>query len=360
MIKTANVKNIITMAIVFLSLGLSHGLYSVSPLKLKLDRKFSVGESKPVLNSISAVQEDRKGNFYILDRKAFNVHKFSTSGKYLLSFGNKGEGPGDIIRPNTLSLTSDGKIIVNEERDFLSIFDENGVFLEKIKIPSGLSLHYLNDNLFYAWVWTPEKKQQVLLNRNGKIVKTFFSVPKEAFSVNVADETGRAVMFSFFAREYSPYFIFSQYKNQSIVGISNKYEILLLNRNGTVTNKIHRRIKPGTFKPAELKYLENEINSQRKLPGFVQKKLAAKIPKFKNYFTQILLSDQYIWLFRVADNIAKENSVVPVDLYTHDMTFKGKITLKKPPVFISEKRIYFIETNEEDDLILEICNYSIK
>jgi len=328
-------------------------------IELNLEKKFSLGQKEIFFDSITSVYEDKMENFYVLDHKAYKLYKFSKNGKMLISFGERGRGPGDFSNPHSVHITPEGNIAVNEVKDFVSIFDNQGKFLTRIKVSRGLDLNLINNNLFYVWIWTPGGKQQALVNKNGKILKSFFSVSREEFSINAADEKGRSVMINNFAEEYTPFLLFNQYKNYSIVGITNKYKILLLNKNGEILNEIYRDIKPGIISQEEKEYFKNEININRKLPDFAKKKFIKKIPKYKNYFNHILISEPYFWIFRIKENIVNQNSLVPVDLYTFNMKFRGTLKIKKIPLFISPKYIYFEETKRQEDLLLVKYKYSI-
>ena len=351
-----------TLFLFFILWTLGTALYpgNGKSIKLNLEKKFSLGQKEIFFESITSVYEDKTENFYILDHKAYKVYKFSKNGKMLISFGERGLGPGDFANPHSVHITPGGNIAVNEVKNFVSIFDNQGKFLDRIKVARGLDLNLINNNLFYVWIWTPGGKQQALVNKNGKILKSFFSVSREAFSINAPDETGRSVMINNFAGEYTPFLLFNQYENYSIVAVTNKYEILLLNRDGKILNKIYRDIKPGIISQEEKEYFKNEININRKLPDFAKKIFTRKIPKYKNYFNHILISGPYLWIFRIKENIVNQNSFVPVDLYTINMEFRGSMRIKKIPLFISPKYIYFEETNNQEDLLLVKYKYSVR
>jgi len=151
-------------------------------------------------------------------------------------------------------------------------FDENGKFLNRIKLPKGLDLNFLNSDLFYGWVWTPEGKQQVLIDKNGKILKTFFSVPNDKFSINAADKTGRLVMFNYFAEEYTPFLLSHQCNGHAAIGVTDKYEIILIDKNGKILNKISRDIPPGIINAEEKEYFKRQITGSNTLPDFAKKK----------------------------------------------------------------------------------------
>ena len=100
----------------------------------------------------------------MLDQKAYKIYKFSPNGKLLLSFGNKGEGPGDMQRPHYIRLTPENCLAVCEEIGYVSFFDAKGNFLKRNRVPKGLELTYINNNLYYGWEWKRKSKQQVLVN----------------------------------------------------------------------------------------------------------------------------------------------------------------------------------------------------
>ncbi len=351
------IKKISVIVILLASINL---LYPGNPLNLNLEKIFEIGQRKIFFKSITSVYEDELENVYVLDQKAYKVYKFSREGELQLAFGNRGQGPGDFISPHSLFVTSEGNIIVNDIKDFVSVFDKQGKFLSRIKVSKGLDLNFLNNNLFYAWVWTEKGRQQVLVDKNGKIQSSFFSVTKEDFSINLPDETGRLVMFNFFTNEYTPFLLFSRFKNHGIIGVTDKYEILLVNQDGKIIGKFSRDIKPGIISPEETEYFKKQINDSHRLPDSVKKGFIRKIPRFKNYFNHILISGSYVWVFRVRNNILEEESPLEIDLFKIDSKFIGTLAIKGLPLFISEKYIFFEGTNVQEDLLLLKYKYNIK
>lgn len=334
-------------------------LFPESLLKLNLKKEMTLGDRDIFFQNIASVYEDKGENFIVLDPKAYKVYKFSPSGKLLIAFGDRGLGPGCFVNPSRIFVTTEGNIVVNEIRDFVSTFDESGKFLNRIKLPKGLDLNFLNSDLFYGWVWTPEGKQQVLIDKNGKIIKTFFSVSADKFSFNAADKTGRSVMFNYFTEEYTPFLLSHQYNDHAVIGVTDKYEVILIDKNGKILNKISRDIPPGIISEEEKEYFKRQITGSNKLPDFAKKKFLKKVPNYKNYFNNIVVSASLVWIFRIKDDVTHQGSFIPVDLFTFDMKFKGTLKIERMPYFISPKYIYFEETNSEDDLLLVKYSYSL-
>jgi len=75
------------------------------------------------------------GCFYVSDGyRNSRVVKFSASGKYLLSWGSKGDRPGQFDLPHGLDLDSAGNVYVaDRENSRVQIFDPNGKFIREWK-----------------------------------------------------------------------------------------------------------------------------------------------------------------------------------------------------------------------------------
>ena len=326
-------------------------------LKLELKKAVEVGRHGVVLRSITSVCEDRQGNFYLLDRKAYRVYKFSPLGRLILSFGRRGKGPGDFAYPHHISCEANGNVVVSEEVGFFSIFDGSGKFIRRIPARNGLGVIYINDEMFYGWHWKRDLKEQVFFNKEGRVFAIFFKIPVDSFSVTVTDKTGRSVMFNYFIPEYTPHFLFSMYDGLFALGVSNEYDILLINRAGRFLGQITRKVEPPVISSEEREILRKRIMKLERIPDFVRKKIAKKIPRHKNYFYRMLLCKNYLFLFRVPDNI--EDKRIPVDVFTLSGRFLGTGTVTKIPAFVSDRYFYTVE-EENEKLLLVKYAYKIR
>jgi DNA-binding beta-propeller fold protein YncE len=70
------------------------------------------------------------------------VSKFSKDGKFLMSWGHEGKGPGEFNNPHTIAIDSRGRLFVGDRsNNRIQIFDQNGKFLEEWRQfarPSGI------------------------------------------------------------------------------------------------------------------------------------------------------------------------------------------------------------------------------
>ena len=86
-------------------------------------------------------------------RPTDRILKFSKDGKYIKSWGKRGNGPGEFDTPHQLAMDSTGRLFVADRvNNRIQIFDQDGKFLEEWKQfgrPSGLYIDR-NDNLYSA------------------------------------------------------------------------------------------------------------------------------------------------------------------------------------------------------------------
>jgi hypothetical protein len=342
---------------IFILTWFSFFLYADKPLTWEIKKILELGKDDLIFYSITSISEDRNGNFYVLDHKAYKIYKFSPNGKLLLSFGNKGQGPGDMQWPHYIRLTPENRLAVCEEIGYVSFFDTKGNFLNRIRVPKGLVLTYINNSLYYGWEWKRKSKQQLLVNEKGEILKSLFEVSRDLFSVSAPDETGRMVMTSYAVREYTPGFCFSSYNDYSVVAVGDRYEILLLNNKGEVEKRIQRDVKPAKISPKERDYFKKKINSKRSFHDFTKKAFIKKIPEVKNYFADILISEKYIFVFRVKEDVMDEKAFIPVDIFSLRGEYMGTAAFNNEPMLISDQYAYDVKSVDEDLLLVK---YSYK
>jgi hypothetical protein len=221
---------------------------------------------------------------------------------------------------------------------------------------------YIGTDSFYAWIWRPDDKQQILCDASNTTVRTFHSVAKGSFSVNVPDSSGRAVMFNYPRAEFAPAFLFSHSGKYSAIAVSDTYEITLLDNNGKNVGSINRDIPHARIEKQERDYFARDIESfskQRDWPKSVTRKILKIIPEEKTFFDRILLTSRFVFVCRIKDDITKEESPVPVDVFSIGGTFLGTVNIADKPIFVSKKYMYFVQSDEEGNLFLVRMDYQL-
>ena len=105
---------------------------SVKDLKVELKEIFTIKgfeEDQPEERNIAmpmAVDVDKEGNIFILDRKTTSTKKFSENGEFIKSFGRQGSGPGEARFASALNIIGDTIVVVDMGGNKLTKFDLNG------------------------------------------------------------------------------------------------------------------------------------------------------------------------------------------------------------------------------------------
>jgi hypothetical protein len=202
---------------------------------------------------------------------------------------------------------------VADDMYHISFFQPDGIFIKRLQLSNRLDIGFIGQYRFYAWIWRPEDKQQVMLDRENNIIKTFNGVAKGLFSVSAPDSSGRAVMFNYAPDEYAPSLLYAHSGNFTAIAISNTYEILILDNKGNISKKILRNIKP------------EKIGKKEK---------------------------------RIKPDITQEETPYPVDIFSLQGSFLGTARFMEKPIFISGENMYFINSDKEGNLYLVRKSYT--
>jgi len=106
-------------------------------LVLEFKEDFSLGGSEAqgdyAFDKVGTFIVDDAGMIYVLDTKSAHIKVFDTSGKYLRTIGRKGQGPGELERPMTLSINrTTGELAVHQGSRRMSFFKTDGTFLRHL------------------------------------------------------------------------------------------------------------------------------------------------------------------------------------------------------------------------------------
>ena len=88
-------------------------------LKVELKEVLKINgfiEGQPEERNIAmpmAVDADKEGNIFVLDRKSASVKKFSKNGEFIKSFGREGTGPGESREVSAMNIIGDTVVVVD-------------------------------------------------------------------------------------------------------------------------------------------------------------------------------------------------------------------------------------------------------
>jgi hypothetical protein len=332
-------------------------------VSIELGPAIEIGRADLLFGSIVSLCEDDGGHFYVLDRLERTVFKFSPDGRLMLKFGRKGQGPGDFQSPGRIAFTGQGELAVLEDVGSVSFHRTDGAFVRRLDLNGRLGLGYVGPDRFYGWEWRPDSRQQLLVDARNAVLETFHAIARDRFSTVLPDETGRSVMFNYDHEAYVPQFLFAYGAGLSAIGMSDRYEIALLDEKGRSVATIRRDVKPAKISDGEKDFLERGLRDfvrSKSWPDRVARELAKKIPARKNIVSTVLISAARVFVFRFPPDIAAEAPRLPVDILTRAGVFLGTVELPEEPIFISAGAMYFSRTDTDGNVYLTKRTYSIR
>jgi hypothetical protein len=114
-------------------------LYRSSTIKLETAKTFgSQTDWKSLfydMHKSLAIGPD--GSIFISNNRQHTIFKFSSSGKLIARFGRKGQGPGDLYFPQSISVLDDKYLVVGEYATArrISLFNLDGKFKQVLRTP---------------------------------------------------------------------------------------------------------------------------------------------------------------------------------------------------------------------------------
>lgn len=226
-----------------------YGLFFLSLLyceeKIELMQALSIGKNSGdenyIFGRISDIAIDPKCNIFALDTAKWKVSKFSKEGKFLLSVGGKGQGPGEInTYPVAIETDNDGNLIVAEFRK-VSMFDNEGKFLGSFKLDFQCNDFFIDD-----------KNRIILLGlKDGKIFHIYNREGEELFSfrkpLEVPEKYSKYKELPNMKLPFKVYFT----KNKRLIYMNPyKYELFILDKRNQLVKRITH--KSEFYKSAEV------------------------------------------------------------------------------------------------------------
>lgn len=135
------------------------------------------GDSTQVFANILSAATDDSINIYILE--PWYVKKFSNNGKYLITFGQRGAGPGELNGPLLLCANSKKELFIYEANGRrISIFNQNGTFLHCFNIRQSNVFSMVVDSNGNIYIASYHDNSVIhKYSRNGKYLMSFGDYP---------------------------------------------------------------------------------------------------------------------------------------------------------------------------------------
>jgi hypothetical protein len=286
---------------------------------------------------------DKMGNMYVLDWAQKRIQKYDPSGKYLLTIGRKGQGPGEFGNIWMMRFDGKGRIyatdIVNRR---VSFFDtETGEYREAAKMESGVGgVTFLSNGTAFTYKDAREDTPTgsiftLVWGIYGPDFKLLTEFRKDQLDMTNLPDYGEPALFlaGIMSRNaFKPTTATAVTPDERIiVGFPEQYEFDVYDGSGRRTLKIRRaweplpvtdRHKDYFFETSVLDFLA----SSRVRPKDEDVRKAMVYPKFLPAY-QTIIPMENGFFFVVTDTLA---DVSTVDLFDAKGVYAGHFTTEAP------------------------------
>jgi len=311
-------------------------------LSMKVD--WSVGGGAADANSSFAeartLAVDEADNVFVLDSQECLVKAFDRNGKYVVTFGRKGQGPGELQYPRNICFnTTTKELVIDGPSSNLSFFSTAGKFLRSLPLKSSMGLRMRIDshgNYFY---------EDFILDPANSIYFTNKCGPDLKFIARVAQSPAAKPGMTFDPFRAVNYWQIDKDDNL-VYGYPADYEIRFHSPANKIIKKLRREYVPVEVTDAEKKEASKDAPPQLKMEP----------SKFHSAFRRFVLSDQGHILVKSWEK-APGGASYYFDLFDAQGRYVSKIPLKGEPIVWKNGKLYTIE--EDDEGYKVVKKYSV-
>ncbi len=306
---------------------------------------------------------DDEGNFYVSDWQKLRIQKYNPDGKYLLSIGKQGQGPGEFGNLSVVRFDRRGLLYVTDLANRrINFFDREGNFMEQINLPDVFENLYLNSRGRLVAVHTASiesksgfsafKQEYGIFDSQGKLLTEFYSMIKEPKPPEGRDATSiakfMAGLLSDMVSEPQPTYLVAD-NDYIYFGAGENYLIDVFNPDGKKVMSIRRDYDPITYSDKDK---ENFIREQaedflRRYPEEMRKEIYKfiKFPKYKPSYSNFALMENG-WLVVEANYVAGQPTLF--DLFDKDGIYIGQFKAGVPGdyFFFKNGKAYALATQD--------------
>jgi len=339
------------------------------------------GDENYMFGNMIMFNTDDDGNFYVSDMDNHRITKYSPEGKYLLSFGSEGQGPGEFQALNYIRFDKENNLYVNDSTNRrVSFFTRDGKYLKQIGTKHRFSnLHITSNDLIVAYKLdiAPDGSAMKMATAYGlydnkfnlisELFKDEISLPQPATRDESSMADSLAKMLTKTA--FRPNVIYTLSNNDFIyLGYPEKYVINLYSPEGKLMRKIMRDYDPIEVTDKDKENFEKRIRESFSAPIYTEevKKRALqriKYPKYKPAYQTFTLMENG-WLAVIVDSVEDEFSLF--DIFNQDGKYIAQFKTQVPAegifsvtLFFKNGTAYCVAT-EDDYKFVKRYNYEIQ
>jgi hypothetical protein len=296
-----------------------------------LEEELSIGgvedREEYIFSKIGPLAVDEDERIYVRDRQEQHIKVFDKDGKYLMTIGRKGQGPGELSGAGAISVNQN--ILMAQEMRSLSFFSLDGKFLRRVSTREIRVLRARIDSkgniVVEEGILGPENVRQEIkkydsnMNLITEIASSPGIDPRKPFN-------------PFMPRSY-----WLIDKSDNIVyGYPQDYELQIYNPEGKLIKKITKE-----YDPIEITEEEKKEEMKGAPPS-----IKFDFSKYRSAYNRFFLDDEGRIFVQIWDKIGNEE-IYYHDVFDREGKYIARITFRRRPFICKKGKLYTIEEDED-------------
>ena len=292
---------------------------------------------------LQSVQADSDGRIYALDPKAYAVKVFDADGRFIRSFGKRGQGPGEFTAPGRVVLTPSGEVAVSDiDNRRICFFTREGELKRELSTASWNFLLFrvnARGDIFADVVSIKEPGTMSFeLLKFGPVLSSPTVLASEPFPVLPNH-----------VNPFRPRFLHGLTRNGGLAwAVSSRYEITVLDPDGKPRLKVYKEPEPNPLTNRDRKALLREEFGDKGPPAGVTMDFPSSFPPL--YSLIVTDADQII----VRTNVRNAQGWIIHEVFDPEGRFVSRFSLGQEEyvMMVAEGKAYTMVSEDGDGIPL--------